>query len=388
MKDQILPKIDIMYEKGNFPKYPKNIPKSWGFFTKQEVEEAALSNPPSLLMLDIDLGFARDCSLRCPTCFRRSNKVDNGSIGDIPYDQLLEVIDEAINLGLRTVKVCGPGEPTESPYFFQFLRAMNKRKLSTAIFTKGQMGCDELVERYHSSEGVHTSEEFYQKCFEEFPGLDFLICVNSSNETLQNRVVGNPHLNESYTRIRNRSLELMAKTGFTNANRGVVINAPVTRDTIGEAFFIHTWSFERGFYPVTALSMVSGKQFTQSFIEKIDPSFDDKVKLFEDIYRWQIENGIITLDELIRDGVSCMPGTHPCDQIAVGLYVTANGNVVRCPGDNNVIGNIKTESIAEIWKRNFSNFAGVFNCGCPFKLSTTVPEQLYTETLSRLQESL
>lgn len=386
---KIVPKINQKYKKGQFPRYPANKPKNWGFFTEEEIKDAIQENIPRLLMLDLDLPFARDCSLRCPTCFRRNNAVDDASTGDISYEKLIEVIDESRELGLKTVKICGPGEPTENSDFFRFLRDVNERDIGVAVFTKGQMGSDELARKYHSAEGVYTAEDFYKKCFEEH-NIDFLICVSSFDEKLQNRLVGNPNqekLGGSYTRIRNSSLEILAETGYTSTNptRAVVVNAPVTKDTIVEAFYVHKWATERGFYSVTAMSMVSGKQFTPKFIKKVDPDFKQKIRLYEDIYNWQISQGIINLDDLHDDGISCMPGTHPCNQIASGLYVTADGNVVRCPGYNEPIGNVKNESIRTIWERSAKEYAGCFNCGCPPKSETTIPTNLYEVVLKNLR---
>lgn len=74
-----------------------------------------------------------------------------------------------------------------------------------------------------------------------------------------------------------------------------------------------------------------------------------------------------------------MPGIHPCNQIAAGLYLTCNGGVLRCPGDSGEsLGNVHEKSIIDIWgeARNWK-LNGKFNCHCPFKDGITLPSGLY-----------
>ena len=59
----------------------RNIVRYWGFFSKHDL----LVNPSALLMLDVDFG--RDCSLRCPSCFRRQNNVDDSVHPDLSYSE-------------------------------------------------------------------------------------------------------------------------------------------------------------------------------------------------------------------------------------------------------------------------------------------------------------
>jgi len=134
--------------------------------------------------------------------------------------------------------------------------------------------------------------------------------------------------------------------------------------------------------------MVSGKQFDKNFLKAVDITDEQKRDLFIRIYSWNIEHGIQTLEQLKEEGISSMPGSHPCNQIACGLYLTANGNVVGCPGFTDVEGNVKNESIKDIWNRTKNNRlrAGIFNCRCPPKDGITIPRTLYQKILKTLEE--
>jgi len=129
---KIIPDIPKKFE-GQFPADYQNKIQYWGFFTQEELE----ANKGKLLMMDID--FRRYCSLNCASCFRKSNVVDDVNEGDLSYDELLIVIDEAKGLGLQSVKICGAGEPTQDSRFLQFARDMTDRDIGLAVFTKGEV---------------------------------------------------------------------------------------------------------------------------------------------------------------------------------------------------------------------------------------------------------
>ena len=72
------------------------------------------------------------------------------------------------------------------------------------------------------------------------------------------------------------------------------------------------------------------------------------------------------------------------------MYVTLDGTVLRCPGDDIAIfGNVKNSSVKEIWEgsENFKR-KGVYNCGCPPKMGKTIPHGFFQEVMTRLENKL
>jgi MoaA/NifB/PqqE/SkfB family radical SAM enzyme len=80
-----------------------------------------------------------------------------------------------------------------------------------------------------------------------------------------------------------------------------------------------------------------------------------------------------------------MPGSHPCNQIGYGLYITLKGEVVRCPGYIQSLGNVRTEPLKDIWERS-QQFSGRFNCGCPPKEGITISSDLYEKVIAGLEK--
>ena len=332
-------------------------------------------------MLDID--FRRYCSLNCASCFRKSNVVDDVNEGDLSYDELLAVIDDAKKLGLQSVKICGAGEPTQDSRFLQFARDMTERDIGLAVFTKGQvLGSDEEAKRFNHRYGIESAQELCDELYKL--KVSFMLSFQSFYTEVQDALVGE----EGHALVRNRTLENLVRTGFNEPNptRLCLCNAPITKTNYGEAFDIYVYARERNIYPVIAVSMVSGKQLDDKFIHKIDITDEQKVELWTRVYSWNIEKGIQTLEQIRKEGISAMPGSHPCNQVAAGLYVTANGNVVGCPGYTVIEGSVKNKGIGEIWEESQNKRrAGTFNCGCPPKEDKTIPTKLYAIVLRNLE---
>jgi MoaA/NifB/PqqE/SkfB family radical SAM enzyme len=351
----------------------------WGFFTKNEI----IKNSGQLLMLDIDFG--RECSLRCPTCFRRSNPVDDLLNQDLSYNEILSVIREAKDIGLREIKICGAGEPLENKKFLQFARHLTDMDIGLSIFTKGHvLGNDHLARDYFEVDGITDAKSLAKELYNLKTSL--LVSCQSFYPDIQDKLVGDV---AGYTDRRNRALEILVETGFNSCypTRMALCTNPITKTNYSETLDIYKYARKRNIYPVVAALMVSGRQINERFLARYDVSSEEKIELFTEIYSYNIENNIQTLDQLLKDGISCLPGIHPCNQIAAGLYLTSNGNVLRCPGDSwNILGNIRDRSIKEIWRSSINyKLRGVFNCKCPPKDGITLPSQIYSTVLNNLK---
>lgn len=349
-----------------------NVVQHWGFFSREEITRDA----GRLLMLDIDFG--RECSLRCPTCFRRRNAVDDSADRDLSYDELLEVLRQACELGLKAVKICGAGEPFENPNLLRLARTLTGWNVGLSIFTKGHvLGDDDLAARIFAHEGIGDSQSLAERLFELKTSV--LVSFQSFRPEIQDRLVGNM---DGHTLRRNRAVAMLADLGFNRCSptRLAFCANPITRDNYDELFDIYVYSRERNILPVNAALMVSGKQLDRRFLDRVDVTAEEKIRLWTLIYRYNIAHGFQTPDQIRADGVSSMPGIHPCNQIAAGLYLTANGNVVMCPGDSDgVLGNVRQLPLGNIWKTyQTTGNCGRYNCGCPPKLNKTLPSDLFS----------
>lgn len=373
---KIIPKIPVIYP-GQFPRRFINDVNGWAFSA-----ETLKKNLGRLLTLDIDFG--NYCTLNCPHCFRRNNRVDYGHRKLMGYDDLVKLIKDAEKLGLRSVKFLGAGEPFQNERLVEFLRFLKQEDIIPLVFTKGHViGDDREVAKWNSRYGIRTGKELVREL--KRLNVSILLGFNSFDTAVQDKMVGGI---KGYTRKRNRALKLLVDSGFnkTNPTRLSLIVAPITNENRREIPALYRWARERNLYPIACPTMVSGRCSAENTWEKVTPSAPELVKTYTDIYRFNLARGIHTPKALAKEGIASYVGAHPCSQVACGMYVTLTGVVLRCPGDDTtVLGNIWEEPLASIWK-NSENYgrAGTFNCGCPPKYGKSIPYNLYTEVRLRL----
>lgn len=376
---KIKPKVSILY-KNEFPKTFINDINGWNF-TQKELTE----NKGKILTLDLDFGNV--CSLNCPHCFRRDNKVDFGKGKPMSYDETIQLIKDAKKLGLKSVKFLGAGEPFEDKKFVEFLRFLKDLDIIPVIFTKGHViGDDKLAKLWNSDYGISNSKELIEEL--KKVNATILLGFNSFETEKQDKMVGGI---KGYTLKRNRALELLTEADFNKHQPTKLCLAanPITHENYDELLEIYKWGRVRNLYVIVCPTMVSGRCAETSSWKKITPSKQKLVELYTKIYEFNIEKGIQTLKQIEKEGISSYAGGNPCHQISCGVYVTLGGIVLRCPGDDvTVFGDIRKKSLKEIWE-NSENYkrAGTFNCGCPPKMGKSIPSTLFKEVMLKLKEN-
>jgi MoaA/NifB/PqqE/SkfB family radical SAM enzyme len=377
---KIIPDVPVIF-KNKFPRNFINDVNGWSA-SKEEL----LKNIGKLLTLDIDFG--NYCTLNCPHCFRKNNKVDSGNKKLMSYYDILNLIKEAKKLGLKSVKFLGAGEPFEDKRLLEFLRELRKLDIIPLIFTKGHViGDDSLVKKYYSHYGIRTSEELISEL--KKVNASILLGFNSFDTEVQDKMVGNA---KGYTLKRNHALELLAKAGFNKDNPTHLCLAanPITNDNYDEIFEIYKWARERNIYVIACPTMISGRCSKKENWDKITPSKEKIIELYTKIYKYNIEKGLQTLKQIKEEGISAYAGGHPCNQLARGLYITLTGTVLRCPGDDTTIyGDIWKDSLKNIWESSENyKIAGTFNCKCPPKKGKSMPESIYEEVMRNLVKEI
>lgn len=370
---RIIPEIPLKYTR--FPDGYVNDINGWAF-DKATIE----ANKGKLLTLDIDFGTY--CSLNCPACFRKKNTIDDVK-HELQFGNLVDIILQAKKLGLRSVKFLGAGDPFENYGFLKFLRFLKEQDVIPLIFTKGQtIGDDKSVFKYFGEYGIYTGKELVKELND--CNASIMLSFNSFDDAVQAKLVGRT---TEFIHVRNRALKLLVESGFNDSNptRLALINSPITIWTIDEAFEIYKWGRLRNLYTVVTPSMISGRAKDRVWV-KITPLEEKMVKLYSNIYEFNIETNLQTFDQIKDEGISAYAGGHPCNQVATGLYVSLNGKVLSCPGsEENIEGNIWEKSLEEIWLKS-ENYkrSGTFNCGCIAKEGKSIPIGFYDKVLNTI----
>lgn len=327
------------------------------------------------------------CPHACPGCF------NNAELANpiLTLDEVMNIITQAQELGLESIKFLGPGELLANPQLFFILDELAKRNIVAGIFTKAAiMGSDALAQHYH---GV-GSEEFTRR-LASYPNTTFLVGARSFNSELENRFIPQ-NLREfrdvrfDYHAARNVALERLCSYGL-NADlmdqRIEIACAPVTSENIGDVLELYKWGTERNIPVVAPPTMVSGKGH-RLVKSAADIQFeDDYIELAVQVYKWAIERGAMTLEQLLHEGAASYIGIAPCNQLTHGLYFHYDGQVWRCPGNDTpdfvVHPNVRDMLLKDIWRGSKNYLIQQFNNGC-VKDGISLPMRFYTEVPARV----
>ena len=327
------------------------------------------------------------CPHACPGCFNQAT-VRNSIM---TLDEVINIVDQAIKLGLESVKFLGPGELLANPRLFEILDMFRERNLVMGIFTKGAiLGSDVLAQKYHGCD----ASELVQKII-SYDNVTFLVGGCSFDPAIENRYIPtrDPELRDkfNYHASRNRAIKMLCEAGM-NSNpekqRLAIISSPVTTNTVGGSLELFQWATERNIPNYITTSMVSG--MGHGLVRKQQLDFEAKyLKLAVDIYKYLFNKGIMDMERLKRESVSSYIGTNPCNQLTHGLYIHYDGEVWRCPGNDTpdfiAHHNVREASLLEIWKNSRNYNINQFNNGC-VKDGVSIPSGFYSEVLEELEK--
>lgn len=330
------------------------------------------------------------CPHACPGCF------NNAALANpiMTLAEVMNVIDQAKELGLESIKFLGPGELLANKDLFPILDTLLAKNIIVCIFTKGAiMGNDMLAQRYHGM----SSEEFTRK-IAAYPNVTFLVSVTSFDPMLENRFVPQ---NLRYFRTkfdfhaaRNLAIERLCKLGMNTdlmRQRLELVCAPVTENNVHEAFELYRWGEERNIPVVLPPTMVSGKGHSLVHSAAEDQFQKDYIQLAVEVNVWAIRRGVLTLEELQTHCATPYIGIAPCNQLTHGLYIHYDGQVWMCPGNDTpdfvVDPDIRKTPLVEIWKHSRNYSINLYNNGC-VKYGISLPNDFSTEVLRRVAELL
>jgi MoaA/NifB/PqqE/SkfB family radical SAM enzyme len=327
------------------------------------------------------------CPHACPGCF--NNATVKNSI--MTYSEVMHVVDQAIELGLESVKFLGPGELLANPQLFPILDGFKARNIVIGLFTKGAiMGSDNLAQHYHGMD----SQEFVDR-LTSYDNVTFLVGGRSFDPLIENKYIPtkNPEMRQlfNYHESRNLAIERLCAAGMNSdpdKRRLAIVASPVGPETLGNIFEMFTWSTERNIPLFVTTTMISGKGHNVADRQKEGNFIQDYQDVAVGIYAYLINRGIMSIDRLHHEGVSPYVGIAPCNQITHGLYIHYDGEVWRCPGNDTpefvVASNVRDHKLVDIWTKSKNYRINMFNNRCVAKDGRSIPGDFYKKVLDRV----
>jgi MoaA/NifB/PqqE/SkfB family radical SAM enzyme len=370
---------------GQFPADFINSVKGWNFPQNELIDAARTGR---MLTMDLDMPGKCKCSLSCKHCFNPvlALKQKRGEL--LSADDIKKVVTEAKSIGLRSVKIIGPGEPLEEKCLLGFLDFLAEQDIHPLIFTNVVALGDDLKSRE-----VHgmDSENLAQKLKEVY-SASILVRATSFHPETEAQIVGRGW----QPAVRNLAIKRLVDAGYTEYVPGqptdlTIIFNPIMRKNIDEVFEVYKWARIRNIYVISSPTMVAGKCRNRKIYESITPSENMLLDLYVKINLWAIEQRIYSFGDLECNGISAYLCARPCQQVGSGLFVRRDGLVLRCPGDDvSIQGNLKEKSLTEIWNSsdNLNNYRGLINVGCPPKEGKSFPNGFFEKVFEEIEKRI
>ncbi|MDP9176313.1 MAG: radical SAM protein [Gemmatimonadota bacterium] len=290
----------------------------------------------------VEISVVGHCNFSCVQCHQAHHMREDVNLNHakgaslLPSDMVLRLLDELKDLDIETVELCGRGEPTLHPDLDQFIRRVKKNGFKGNLVTNGSRISDTLI--------ASIQETYFDEVAVSIYGLD-----NTSF-----REIARPHGVASLDDIL-RNMERMKCA------------APSTRITA--TLLIQAQWFDRLETLVPLMSRMPADRFefvvTRGYedghmIESAERDANEQAGLTQARERL-LEKGIAIpapLDEFLLRRIACsttdtIQSTYsriPCYAGHWALFVADDATVRPCSNSNWVLGNLREQKLAEIWR--------------------------------------
>ncbi len=282
-------------------------------------------------MLILLLAYNTQCNLACPFCFTRTGKRSTSVLKEqgkpsnpLQYDELVELIDQSIEFGIKSVCFFGEGDPLlddeNISLFFRLVEYVNEKKLIPIVFTNGVM-VDKKMASNLFEQNVTVVGKLYS-------------LILSVNECL----TGNRNIYK-YVPFKSQTVPShivsLAQAGFLNSNR-FALHTVVTSKNYSEIVKIWQWERDVGIIPYV--------DFLYTYEDRdLDISYDKIENLCKAIH---------DLDKSLGYDYGYRVGPHIGHRIcntSIAITIGVNGDVRICPAVfDKFLGDVREKSLKEI----------------------------------------
>lgn len=380
--------------------YVNNVAHRWNY-SEAEMDETLEDGSHKMLHLDVDFG--KTCKLHCPHCFKSNSALQKAKKEELSFEELKDIILKFKELWLKTVKVCWAGEPFDNKEFITFLQFLSDNDIKASVFTKGYVIWDnKRISDLYSHIGITNGEQLAQKLKELDTSI--LLSFNSFDDELQKEYswATKWKLKDTYISARNQALINCINAGLNEFKPGettrlAIVMAPMKPENLAEVKEIYTWGRMRNLYPVWCPANLAGDWIIEN--ERVDivaPDYQKQlVDVYSDLYVWNIEHGVTSMEQLKKEWVSLYPGCHPCTQSRIWGYLNLYGELLSCPGHDTkreelkISKNIKQEpNYLQMRKGSLNYKREWFNQYCIARDEITLQLGFYDKIMKKIQEKL
>jgi MoaA/NifB/PqqE/SkfB family radical SAM enzyme len=267
------------------------------------------------------------CKHDCFHCFTDKRRKT------LTLEQIEGVIDQASELGFKGIDYLGEGEPTLDKDFFRIIEHTSKKGIVPVVFTDGATKL--------------TDKEFVRRIYDSGASV-CPKCDSLFNPEYQNWVVGDKA--GKYFDERNHAIAELINHGF-NATRDdgrtrLGFDMVVTKRNVDEIEQTLKYCRDNNLWVVFSTYLPAGRSGSEDFNRSLVLSQEELTKMRETVKRVDGQYGF-------NHPVYNNFATFPCVEF---MQVYGDGRVSPCPGNETVVGNIRTDSLRNLRARILEQF--------------------------------
>ncbi len=293
---------------------------------------------------------SNSCPWDCFFCFTEDPSNPEGLKkklhGEMTLEERLRVINEAADLGARSVNIVGAGEPTIDVHFWRIVKEIVEWGMVPIVYTEGALRL--------------TDKRFVERLYET--GATVVLKVNSLwNKDYQNKVVNSGErrlkpLQIDYFEERNKALQVLYDVGFNRHDpTRLAFDTIICTENYEEIARLHRYTREHNIFVLFVGYLTSGR--SSSMIQNAVSRAELFGKFGELAQIDGAEYGIV------HESKFPYGGGVPCTIRGLGLHVGIRGDVYDCPGELEALGNIRTGSLRSYWEKT-RHIRENFDGGC------------------------
>jgi len=279
-------------------------------FSPQEIRAACRAGG----LLSMELELSRACNLQCIYCYADAGRRDQDELAP---GEVFDVIEQAKAMGVRKVVLLGGGEPLLCRHIRRVVEHLSERRLVIELFTNGTLLDDEMAQFLYEHR------------------VKVVVKLNSQRPEIQDELAGKPGTLEA---IR-RGIECLRRAGYPDAEHGMGVETIICRQNLPELAGLWRWARREGIYPYVESITVQGRAKENP---ELLVSAAETQSVFEELSR-------IDRDEFNIRWVPRPPlADSTCNRHLYSCTITAQGNVLPCPGVDIPLGNIRDAPLVRI----------------------------------------
>ena len=288
----------------------------------------------NLVKLLIDL--SNVCNLSCAGCFTKridgkwNNKSKKRLSNEISYETQIGLLEEAAELGVKTVDIVGAGEPTLDPNFPEIIDKINDLGMHAVVFTHGV------------SKVLDETKNLADR------NISFFVKLWSRNPELQKRYVSGSI--SDYSRRRDEALERLIRAGLSNGKEVSIDGIDYKTTRLGADVLVMRSNYEEIPELLEFCRENNIMPIIKTFIPEGPTRFDQaqNIKAYSSEHLAQLRRDEVTPEEFnvlrkrlvildktefdIPEMKTFYPQSVKCTQSMASLYVTITGEIKSCVG--------------------------------------------------------